>query len=196
MTVLGNSKELLRKKALEARNFIEYEDIARKSSAIIKTLISLKEFIESRFIMCYVDFRKEVVTRGLIKECISKGKRIAVPLIEPGTGARKSIAACEIIDIEAELAKGCYGILEPVKDSARRVPPEDLDMVIVPGVAFDLKKNRIGYGGGYYDRFLRKTRFNCVKVGLAFEAQIVAEIPACENDVPMDIIITEERIIK
>ncbi|MCX7658787.1 MAG: 5-formyltetrahydrofolate cyclo-ligase, partial [Oscillospiraceae bacterium] len=127
---------------------------------------------------------------------LARGKRIAVPLVESAAGYQKMISPCEIKDVEAELAKGCYGILEPVKELARRVPPENLDMVIVPGVAFDLKKNRIGYGGGYYDRFLKKMRFNCLKVGIAFEFQIVPEIPASENDVPVDIIVTEKRIIK
>ena len=93
-----------------------------------------------------------------------------------------------------ELRVGSYGILEPRIEKIRKTNVEDLELIIVPGIAFDKNGNRLGHGKGYYDRILGKT--NATKIGLAFEFQIVGKIPTNENDKPVDIIITEERVIR
>ncbi len=93
-----------------------------------------------------------------------------------------------------ELSIGSYGILEPRTEKIRKTRVEDIDLIIVPGVAFDKKGNRIGHGKGYYDRLLDKT--NATKIGLAFEFQLLKEIPTDKHDLPIDILITEKRIIK
>ncbi|MDP4107760.1 MAG: 5-formyltetrahydrofolate cyclo-ligase, partial [Bacillota bacterium] len=80
-------------------------------------------------------------------------------------------------------------------EKIRKIQPSKIDLVVVPGVAFDIRRNRIGYGGGYYDRFLKKTSFACFKVGLAFEAQIADEVPIDRYDVPLHMVITENAII-
>jgi 5-formyltetrahydrofolate cyclo-ligase len=90
---------------------------------------------------------------------------------------------------------GYMGIAEPDASILHRVDPLEIDMVVVPGVAFDMARNRIGYGGGYYDRFLCTLRPDCLKVAVAFELQVFDSIPAASYDIPVDIIVTEERII-
>ncbi|WP_278287518.1 5-formyltetrahydrofolate cyclo-ligase [Ruminiclostridium josui] len=85
--------------------------------------------------------------------------------------------------------------MEPTSGQKNVVSPDSIDVVIVPGCAFDLHKNRMGYGAGYYDRFLNLISDSCLKVGVAFDFQIMDEIPWDEHDIPMDIIITEERNI-
>ena len=97
--------------------------------------------------------------------------------------------------IEAVAAKGKKGILEPKKEYYRLFPPEDIDLIIIPGVVFDLSGNRIGRGFGYYDNFLGKVCSSAEIIALAFEMQIVKKIPNDKNDIPVHKIITEKRII-
>lgn len=97
--------------------------------------------------------------------------------------------------MDSDLEKGVLGLLEPKKECKRLLNPEDIDLIVVPGIAFDILKNRIGYGAGYYDRFLKTTREDCLKVGVAFELQILDKINTQEHDVPLNAIITEKRVI-
>ena len=100
-----------------------------------------------------------------------------------------------IRDPDRDLFPGFKGIREPDPDSLRQLSADDLDLIIVPGVAFDSSGNRLGMGKGYYDRFLKHLRPSALKIALAFENQIVASIPWDDNDIKMDMIITEERVI-
>jgi 5-formyltetrahydrofolate cyclo-ligase len=192
---LYSKKDILRKSCLERRNSLGGREVRERSSNIFNKLKNTGEFKRSRYIMCYMNFGSEVDTSEFIKECLELGKRIAIPLIEDLDGRGKEITPCEISDMESNLEKGAYGILEPKKETARRIEPQLIDLVVVPGVAFDMKKNRIGYGAGYYDRFLKKVGKDCVKIAVAFELQIVDKIPFEVHDFPMDMIITEKRII-
>ncbi|GAG30094.1 unnamed protein product, partial [marine sediment metagenome] len=106
-----------------------------------------------------------------------------------------NLAPSKILDFDTELEKGKKGILEPKKEYYRLFSPEDIDLVIIPGVAFDLSGNRIGRGFGYYDNFLRKVRSSAKIVALAFEMQMVKKIPNDKNDIPVHKIITEKRTI-
>ena len=94
-----------------------------------------------------------------------------------------------------DLKPGSYGILEPKKDCLKWVSPMDINLIIVPGVGFDKKGNRLGHGEGYYDRLLSKP-FGTLSIGLAFEIQIIEDIPIDTHDQPVDILITEKRVIK
>jgi len=190
---LDNQKKTLRKIVLEARELLSINDVTEKSKIIIKNLTSLTEFKRSKLIMCFADFRNEVMTDALIEFCILNDKRVAVPYVTKNDG-RNEILASEIYDL-SELEMGTYGIREPKFGYLREIRPQELDLVVVPGVAFDLHRNRIGYGAGYYDRFLRKVKENCFKVGIAFELQLMENIPSDKNDVPMDCVITEKRLI-
>ena len=93
-----------------------------------------------------------------------------------------------------DLKISSYGILEPKKDKIKNISSDKIDLIIVPGVAFDLKGNRMGHGKGYYDRFLNLVK--STSIGLAFEFQIIENIPVESHDKPIDMIITEKRIIK
>lgn len=191
-----NNKSLLRKSVIEQRSSLSEAELEDKSRHIINTVKELEQFTAGNMIMCYVDFRNEVRTAGFIRECLLMGKRIAVPVVQRLPDKERSIIASEILDIDKDLEKGAYGILEPSKCKIREISPDIIDFVIVPGVVFDEAKNRIGYGAGYYDRFLPLVRNSCLKAGIAFELQIRPSIPAGRYDVPLDMIITEDRIIK
>lgn len=188
-------KSEIREKMLGIRNNLSIEEIQKFSARITDILMEQDVFTSSSFIMSYVNIGSEVATREFIKRVIYKGKKAAIPMIEHIAKDKKTMVACEITNIEEETEPGHYGILEPKKGMVKKILPCDIDMVIVPGIAFDVKGYRIGYGGGYYDRFLKNARENCVKVGFAYKFQVLDEIPREDHDIPLDLIITQERII-
>ncbi len=180
-------KQKLREIILEKRNSLTKEDILKKSNKIMEKLFSLPEFKKAKKIMFYVSKDNEVFTHNMIKELINK-KKILVPVTDY---ENKNLIISELKNF-SDLEPGYYGVLEPKK--IKKVNPKDIDIVIVPGVVFDKKGNRIGYGKGYYDIFLKKTK--AFKIGLAFDFQVVEEIKKEEFDVAIDIIVTEKEIIK
>lgn len=189
-------KKVMRTDVLKMRRLLKKEEVEEKSRVITNMLLSLKDVKVSSTVMCYMDFKNEVMTGAFIEYCINSGKKTAVPLVQCMSDVNcRNIIACEIKDPENDLQKGSYGILEPKSDSIVKVEPAEIDLVIVPGVVFDRQKYRIGFGAGYYDRFLKKVGKDCVKIGIAFEFQMVERVPRLEHDIPMDIIVTEKRII-
>ena len=192
----------MRKESLILRDALPEEEIEKKSFLIKERLFSLREYEESRVIMFYVSTRSEVRTEVMIKQALRENKRVIVPITQ---WKEKKLLLSELKDYDRELGPGTFNILEPKKEFSRPVEPEEIDSVIVPGVAFDEERNRLGYGGGFYDNFLSKRGqqkrgqaafLNCVSIGLAFEAQIAEEVPVGSEDVKVDFIVTENRLIK
>jgi len=182
-------KETLKSEILEKRKNLSKEEIKEKSSIIKKKLYSLAEFKKSKNILFYVSFNNEVDTIGIIKELLNgNSKKIIVPYVEKDNPI---LQLSELKNID-ELKEGSFGILEPKK--IRKFDAEKVDLVIVPGIAFDKNGHRVGYGYGYYDRFLKN--LNVTKIGFAFDFQLVNKIPNGKHDVAMDVVITESRIIK
>ncbi len=178
------SKDSLRIFFLEKRKKLSRSDVLEKSRKIWERLRGLKEFLEARTVLFYYSIKNEVKTDFMIKEILGS-KKVALPSIRGN-----SIVPLEVNDLEY-MRKGKFGIPEPI---GNEVPLDMIDIVIVPGIAFDFEGYRIGYGKGYYDNFLRK--ITCRKVGLAYDFQVVEELPRGWCDVPVDIIVTEKRIIK
>lgn len=191
-----DEKRRLREEILAKRALLTAEDIKEKSRKITDKLLDLKEFKASKVVMSYVDFNNEVETKDFIRTCLQQGKRVVVPVVvRKPESLRSEIIASEIFDPDGDLVPGTYGILEPRKDRLREINPCEIDFAAIPGTVFDMRRNRIGYGAGYYDRFLIKLKKDCLKAGLAFELQIVEELPVEKHDVPLDMIITESRNI-
>lgn len=186
-------KETVRKETLEARKAISTEELVKKSDMVTEKLLSTDLYKNANTIMAYIDFRNEVRTEKIIKTAIADGKRIVIPISIVDT---RQLVLSELIDYDFELSPGAYGILEPRPEFIREIDPETVDLVLIPGVAFDERGYRVGYGAGYYDRFLEKVRPDSSKIALAFELQMVDY--ACEDshDVPVDLIITEDRSFK
>lgn len=180
-------KNILRKKLIDVRKKLSHREILGKSKKIERRLFSLKEFKNASTILFYISYDNEVYTHDMIKKCLHSRKNIVVPVAD----TKNEILILSKLENWDDLEKGSYGILEP--ETVIRVPSDELDLIIVPGVGFDEKGNRLGHGKGYYDKLLQKT--NTKTIGLAFECQMVEEIPIDQNDVPVDMIITEERII-
>jgi 5-formyltetrahydrofolate cyclo-ligase len=179
-----------RKQILRARNAMTPEEITSVSHAIVKRLIELDPIRGASTVMVYLAFGSEVLADDLVLWGWGERKRIAVPLCRP---VRRQLIACRIESFD-ELERGHYGIREPMADLIRPVPPEEIDVIVVPAVAFDRQGHRLGYGGGYYDRFFPGVP-RAIRIGIAFARQIVEEIPVDPHDVEMDRIVTEREVI-
>lgn len=171
------------------RLFIEKRKAAfseRASSEIAEKVLSLTEYKSASSVLCYASYNGEVDTFGLMERIFADGKKLYLPKCIVET---RTIIPCEVGGFD-ELKKGAYGILEPVGKAAE---PMSIDAVIVPMVAFDRKLTRLGYGGGYYDRFLPGT--DAVKIGIAFATQEAEYLEREKTDIAMDMIITEKEVI-
>jgi 5-formyltetrahydrofolate cyclo-ligase len=162
------------------------------SRLIQKKLLELEAFARSVNVMAYVAFRNEVETMPIIWRCLSEGKKVVVPVSVPKT---RELLLSELKDPERELIPGTFGVPEPAPGYIRPFPAEDLDLILVPGVAFDEKGFRLGYGAGYYDRFFERLTRRVPSIGLAFELQIIDRVPADPTDQPVDFVLTEKRLI-
>ncbi|HKL11318.1 MAG TPA: 5-formyltetrahydrofolate cyclo-ligase [Clostridia bacterium] len=185
-------KEDLRKTILSKRDNMCASDNKRLSGTICRSLIALSPYEASKTVMCFLSFRSEVDTNIIIKNILDSGKRLVVPVADIKT---KSLKLSYVKNM-GDLVPGAYGILEPSPSAFREASPEDIDLVLVPGACFNLKGYRIGYGGGYYDRFLPKIRKDALSLGLCFDFQIVSSIKPEKHDIPVDIVLTEKRMIK
>ncbi len=184
-------KQPLKSEIFEKRNSLSKEEIKEKSDKIKDNLFSLKEFEEAKNIMFYVSANSESDTQEIIKELLNnKEKTIVVPYTIKGDF---KLYISELKDFN-ELEPKTFEILEPKEPYTREFNTDKLDLVIVPGIAFDKKGHRIGYGYGYYDRFLKTIRKDAVKIGLAFDFQLIEKIPEEEHDVPMDIVVTDKEV--
>lgn len=183
-------KERLRKQIKEKRKKLSKEENRKKSKQIKEKLFNLKEFKDAETILFYISYNGEVFTHDMICELFYK-KNIIVPVSNKN---RCTLTLSHLKSWE-ELCIGSYNILEPSVEKIRETEIEDIDLIIVPGVAFDKKGGRLGHGKGYYDRTLKKA-IDILKIGLCFEFQIVDSIPMEEHDVYIDKIISEKRIIE
>jgi 5-formyltetrahydrofolate cyclo-ligase len=186
-------KRALRKKIIALRDRLSPAEIMEKSALIAEKLYYLPAYTQAATIMFFIDFGSEVSTRSMVEETIKRGKVALAPKALPKT---RELIPSQILNWEADLAPGAYNIPEPHSDALRPRKPEEIDLLIVPGVAFDVKGNRLGYGGGYYDRFFPMLKPNVSLIALVFDLQIQPEIPVDDWDQSVDIVITEKRIIK
>jgi len=186
-------KNKLRKQIITERDQLTDEEIATKSATIAEKLYSLSAFNQAEAIMYFVSFGSEVDTRPIVEETIRRRKIALAPKAVPQS---RELIPSRILDWDSDLMPGYYNIPEPRAGAMRPYDPEQIDLLIVPGVAFDLKGNRLGYGGGYYDRFFSLLKPGTPLVALVFDLQIVPTVPTDEWDRPVDCVITEKRIIE
>ena len=184
-------KKSLREQFLIKRKELSKSEVKKKSLQIHHRLFSLPWYRTAQNILFYVSYDNEVDTHDMIKESLTNGKTILVPKTDT---KKKTICLSKLLSWD-DLSPCAYSILEPREDCIREVPVSSVELLIVPGVAFDLHGNRIGHGMGYYDRLL-KTTFQAHSIGLAFENQIIKSIPAEEHDEKVEMIVTEDRSIQ
>ncbi|MDD4956991.1 MAG: 5-formyltetrahydrofolate cyclo-ligase [Candidatus Omnitrophica bacterium] len=160
----------------------------KKSLKIQKEVLASEEFKGSRTVMAYVSLPSEVGTDQFIQEAMERGKRIVVPYIGPDD---QRIIASELTSVE-ELEKGPFGISQPGQGRFKAIPLKEIDLIVVPAIAYDKKNMRLGRGKGYYDRFLAEEGLSSANtIGVAFNFQIVDEIPSDPHDRPVQRVITD-----
>jgi len=156
------------------------EDQRRRSSeAIQRKVFRLTAFRRATTVCCYVALPYEVQTWRMIEAMQSRGKRVVVPVTRPRT---KRLVLSEVRDAASELAPGLFGVREPVPSAIRPVGLEEVDLVLVPGLAFDGRGHRLGHGHGYFDRFLARLPKATPTVGLAFRCQLLDRLPVAAHD--------------
>lgn len=186
-------KSNIRADLLKRRCALTPGEVSEKSKMVTKRLLAMEEYQKASTVMTYLSFRNEVKTDGLIRQAMASGKKVLVPVTDI---FNKRIVPSLLLKFPEDLAPGPLQIMEPKAGSLRLCNPALIDLVIAPGVAFDLEGNRLGYGGGFYDRFLLLTRPDCVTVGLTFELQVLFRLESGPHDMPVNYVLTEERIIQ
>lgn len=183
-----SSKQTIRRQMLRRVRALAPEAKARRSAKIFEKLKRLKAFRQAGCVMAYWATEDEVDTRPMVQQALETGKRVALPLTRPRT---RRLIPCAVTNPHDDLAPGPYGILQPVSDRMRPIPLEAIDLVLVPGVAFDRRGSRLGRGGGYFDRFLARLPDRVPKIGLAFRFQVVDRLPHAAHDIRVTRLVTD-----
>lgn len=180
------SKSALREQMLNMRKELSDEEVALSSKVITDKVLKLPDYNDAKTILAYYPFKNEIDTRMIINDALNKGKRVGLPV----TDDDGNMAFYEIWDI-SEVAPGRFGVMEPNKDILVEDPEA---FMIVPGVAFDMRKNRIGFGAGFYDKYLAEYS-DIHTCALAYDFQVIDAFETEEHDRPVDIIYTESQVI-
>lgn len=182
------AKKALRKQMRALRGALPESACDTRSKEIATRVLGLDELQSASTVLAFASIRNEVRTELLVDALRRSDKRLVFPrVVAEGL-------ALHLVESTSELAEGAFSVPEP-KDTAPRVDPSEVDFVLVPALAVDERGYRIGYGGGYYDRLLPLTTRACTCV-LAFDFQLIAEVPNLPLDVPADLVVTDARIIR
>jgi 5-formyltetrahydrofolate cyclo-ligase len=181
-------KKIIRKEILEKRDMLAKSQVEELSSKIHSNVLKWDKFINASTIMIYSNYKNEVITKGIIEDCFKMNKSVILP---KSLKESHEILPCIVKNFD-ELIPGVYGIFEP--DGRNIIEKNEIELVIVPGVAFDKNGDRIGHGAGYYDRFLNG--YEGIKAGICYGFQIVENAWPNEMDIKMDYLITEMGITK
>ena len=189
-----NDKKSLRKEILAKRNIMDAIEKEEKDRKILDKFYESNYYREAKNIFIYISYDSEINTKGIIKKALRDNKKIYVPRTEFKT---RLMDAVEITSLN-NLIESEYGILEPSVEEPH-IDPNEIDLIVVPGVAFDRNGGRMGYGAGFYDRYFKKISKDnvkkVIKLALAYDFQILEKIPMNEQDVPVNYIITETKFI-
>jgi 5-formyltetrahydrofolate cyclo-ligase len=192
MEEIRATKDQIRTDAVTEIAALSKNERTAKIRAIGKRLFEFANFLESRIVLMYVGGKNEIPTGDILKLAHEYGKIVVLPAFDAGT---HKMNLMKVDYLEKDLRSGPRGVSEPDPDRCKRVPIDKIDIAIIPGIAFDEKGARIGTGQGYYDRLIPRLSITTRKVALAFEEQIVPQIPMESHDKFVDIIITDKRII-
>jgi 5-formyltetrahydrofolate cyclo-ligase len=186
------AKRELRRRVIARRDAIPPARRRALSEAICTRVAESPEFENARFVLLFASFGSEVDTSGLVSAALEAGKRVALPRVDPSS---RELELREITAVETDLQPGLWDIPEPILERCPETDLAEVDFILVPGVAFDRSRRRLGYGGGYYDRILSQVTGSVPCIAICFEEQLVAEIPADDHDLRVPILMTEnERI--
>ena len=183
----------LRKQILAQRDALGAAERKSLSGSITARLLALAAYRSAGCVMAYVTFGSEFDTEDLIADVLAQGKTLALPRVERGSRALKLYA---VRNPENQLEAGVWGIRQPRADLCAEISAADIEFVLVPGVAFTRHCERLGYGGGFYDRFIRSLAPRPALVAAAFALQVLPELPMSETDQRVDLVATEDAEYK
>lgn len=185
-------KERLRRRILLLREQQIPREVETKSLKITETLTRLPEYRKARVIASYVDKGNEVQTRPLIRKALASRKNVLVPIVNK---ERRNLDFSEIKNLD-ELVPGAFDIPEPKPDYRKLTDMETIEVVLVPGIAWDFDGYRVGWGKGYFDTVLKLLPDKSAAVGLAFDLQVVDRVPRAQFDLPVDMVVTETKVAR
>lgn len=184
------NKEALREKTLRRLRQQSESSRQKKSLIISRRLLRTRLYRQAKRLLCFASIDGEVQTRTILEQALSDGKKVFVPVVTDKV--LRHMVVAEVKDLEKDLAhKGHFGIPHPLRLSSKEIPLGSLDLILVPAIAFDRLGNRLGRGGGYFDRFLERVPAGVPRVGLAFKFQVVDRLPSEGHDQPVSRVITE-----
>lgn len=186
--MIDTDKDFVRRQYAAERK--AYTEVYRteENEAVTAHFLQSALYHNARTVMCYVSMRMEVDTHSLIKMMLCDGKTVCVPKVTDRNGQMRAAIIHSWDDLKRV---GSFGILEPC-ENARSMEPNEIDLIVVPGIAFTQSGERLGMGGGYYDRFLADTR--AVRIGFAFSCQIKQSLPTDVWDAKLDYLVTQDGI--
>lgn len=187
-TSVEAEKSALRHRLLAARDAAG--PLEEASAAVCRRLASLPELAGREVVLGYAAQAREISVDAALRRLLGAGTTVCLPWVE---GVRLGLGA--VGDLDRDVAPGWRGIREP-RHPRQPVPPHAVELVIVPGVGFDVAGNRLGYGGGHFDRLLGRLRRGVPVIGVALEDQVVTRIPVADHDRPVDVVLTPERTLR
>ena len=182
------TKEDIRLSMRLKRRALTSDEVKCAGRNICRQIFSLDFIKDAKTVMTFISSFKEPDTNGIFEELEKQKKKIVLPI----SNTENFTIIPSYIDNSSSLTEGAYGIKEP--SVIKTAKPSDIDVAIIPGIAFTEKGDRLGFGKGYYDKFL--SEFNGVKIGICYEFQLLDKLPTAEHDINMDIIVTEKRIYR
>jgi 5-formyltetrahydrofolate cyclo-ligase len=191
-TSIRHRKRCIRRSIRATRRALSEGERLASSRRVWERVVGLSSYQHARVVLGYMAIDHEVLTDGLMQQAMASGKQLVLPMV---LGDRQDMALYVIEDLRRDLAPGYRGILEPQPRRARLVALEALELALVPGVAFDLRGGRLGFGAGFYDRLLSRLPRDVPTVGLAFDFQVIPRLPFEPHDMLLEAIVTEHRVI-
>jgi 5-formyltetrahydrofolate cyclo-ligase len=190
--LICDRKQYIRRSIRAVRRGLSEAERLARSRRVWERVADLSCYQRAHMVLSYMAFDHEVLTDGLMQQAMASGKQLVLPMV---LGERQDMALYAIEDLGRDVAPGYRGILEPQSRRTRTVPPEILDLAFIPGVAFDLRGGRLGFGAGFYDRLLSRLPRGIPTVGLAFDFQVIPRLPFQSHDMLLEAIVTEHRVI-
>ena len=181
-------KKIIRKRIQEERDKLSAHARLEASMSIASRFADLDYYKDSKEILAYYPFRSEIDTTIILRKALKQKKSIILPRVD-----EKDLDLYYIQDLSNDLSPGSFDIMEPLSSECTPASYDNIDLILVPGVGFDRDFNRLGYGGGFYDKLLEKLPEYLPRIALAFDLQILDSIPVLEHDLKVDIIITETK---
>ncbi len=186
-----SQKADLRAAVLARRDAIPEDQRRARSAAISRKVEALPEFAAARVVMAYMSMGSEFDTLPLVRAVLQRGARLVLPRVDKAT---KMLALYAVRDLQHDLQSGVWGIREPDPTRCDSVALQEVDFILMPGAVFDRKRQRLGYGGGFYDKMLALPGRRALTVAVAFDEQVVPSVPTEPHDIPVDILVSDHDL--